>query len=105
MAHINLKPYPVHFLNDLPAHSGNAGVITFIAASRKQTLIVIGKLHEARTKLIADLNQGNVVLDWRWVLESKENSRALPLKGKINIRSTSARSDEIAELLKVVIQL
>jgi hypothetical protein len=73
--HVDHQAHPVHLLDDLPAHAGDARVLRLVATGGEQALVVVAELHEAGAEVVQDLDQADVVLDGRAVLEAEDDAR------------------------------
>mmetsp|Transcript_4692 Transcript_4692/g.7445 ORF Transcript_4692/g.7445 Transcript_4692/m.7445 type:complete len:247 (+) Transcript_4692:1370-2110(+) len=100
MAHIDHKTHAVHLFDDLFAHAGDAHVLIFITAGRKQGLVIIGQLHETSAKRVDDLHKSDVVFNRAWVLEAKEHSGTPGFTSHINVRRPLTFHDQFRVLFK-----
>ena len=85
MACVDDHADPVHFSDHLTPHPRDARVFLLVATSRKQALVVIGKLHEPDSHLVTDLDQADVILDGRAVLKTEHDCRPAFVTGAPDI--------------------
>ncbi len=71
VAEIDQHADTVHLLDHLAPETADAGVDLLVTASPDQALVVVGELHDAHPQLVEHLDQRQVVLDGRAVLESR----------------------------------
>ena len=95
MAHIDNQTDTVHLGDNGPSHAGQAGVIRLITAGRQQRLVVIGQLHEACAKRVADLDKADIILDWRGVLEPEEDGGSSLAAGAAHIIARTSLKDQL----------
>ena len=76
MRHVDDHAEAVHLGDDLASHPGDSIVLAFIAARGQQTLVVVGELHKANAKRMADFHQADIVLDRRAILQAEIHSDA-----------------------------
>ena len=100
MAHVHHQPDAVHFLDDLAAHAGDAGVFGLVAAGRQQRLVVVAELHEAQAQLVQHLDEADIVLDGRGVLRAKEDRGAAGGAGGVDIARPFAVKDQVGILFE-----
>ena len=103
MAHVHHEPDAVPLLDHLPAHAGQPGVVGLVAARRQKRLVVVAQLHEARAERVDDLDEADIVLDRRGVLEAEEDRRAPFGPRAAHVVARAALEDQIGKPLEPAI--
>src|ERR1700756_5587071 len=97
MRHVDYQPDPVHLLDDLSPHAGDAGVGRLVAPGREEALVIVRELHEADTEHMTYLDEADIVLDRRGVLQSKKDRGAILAPRAMDVGSARAVEDQLRE--------
>ncbi len=97
--HIDDHADAVHFLDHHTAKPRDTAVGRLIATCRKQALVVIRQLHGAHAEIAEHLDETDIVLDRRTVLQSVENRDLADALCAYNVVHRARRHHEIAVAL------
>jgi len=76
MAEVDHHAEAVHLADHLPAHIGEPGILALRMAGAEERLVVVGELQHPHAHLVQDLDEAEIVLDHRGVLEAEEDGGA-----------------------------
>ncbi len=95
----------VHLAHHLAAEAGQAGIDRLVAAGAEQALVVVGELHEPDAELVEHLDQAQVVLDRRTVLEAEDDGGLAGGLGGEDVGGGAGGADEVAVPLETAVPI
>src|SRR5690606_21329856 len=91
---------PVHLADDLATEPRNPAVVLFVTRAADEALVIVRQLHDPDAQLVEHLDQPDIVLDRRRLLESEDDRRSARLLRVPDFRGAAAWTDDIAVILE-----
>ena len=85
MRHVDDHAHPIHLAYNLFTVSGEPAVLSFVTATAKQALVVVGQLHDHKAHAPHNFNESNFVFNRRTVLGAKNDTNLAFFFGPMNV--------------------